>query len=171
MALLSLPVSGAAGPRHSPQLLGDRGDRGGGGGDGGADTTGAAGGSGIWIISAPIGTMRATGGSHTTSGGNDIWTFTSGGTWVPTFFSPITANFGSFVLTGESSVLTSARHLVASFGSFSLTGFVASLVRSLTAWTQLIKHSDSWTNESKDTDSWAQGTKHTTPWQDEGKQP
>ncbi len=41
---------------------------------------------GIVIIAAPIGTITsATGGSHTTAGGNDIWTFTTSGTWTPTF--------------------------------------------------------------------------------------
>jgi hypothetical protein len=39
----------------------------------------------IVILSAPIGTFSSvTGGTHTTSGGNDIWTFTSSGTWTPT---------------------------------------------------------------------------------------
>lgn len=59
----------------------------GGGGGGASVSTGSggfAGGSGIIIISAPIGTVTATGGSHTTSGGNDIWTFTSSGTWTVT---------------------------------------------------------------------------------------
>jgi hypothetical protein len=41
-----------------------------------------AGGKGIVIIAAPIGAVTATGGSHTTSGGNDIWTFLSSGTWT-----------------------------------------------------------------------------------------
>jgi RHS repeat-associated protein len=58
---------------------------GGGGGQGNNTATdGGAGGAGVVIISAPIGQIAsATGGTHTTSGGNDIWTFTSSGTFNP----------------------------------------------------------------------------------------
>ncbi|MDB5195566.1 MAG: hypothetical protein JWO84_750 [Parcubacteria group bacterium] len=60
------------------------------GGDGGDGLTtgadGGTGGSGIVIISAPTSLgITATGGTHTTAGGNDIWTFTAGGTWTPFF--------------------------------------------------------------------------------------
>jgi hypothetical protein len=58
---------------------------GGGGGNANSNTVGTAGNPGIVILSAPIGTFPSvTGGTHTTSGGNDIWTFTSSGTWTPT---------------------------------------------------------------------------------------
>lgn len=50
--------------------------------------SGAAGGNGMVIIKAPIGIITATGGTHTQSGGYDIWTFTSSGTWTPTFGAP-----------------------------------------------------------------------------------
>ncbi|NTW32331.1 MAG: hypothetical protein HGB12_06865 [Bacteroidetes bacterium] len=41
---------------------------------------------GVVIISAAIGVITsATGGTHTQVDGNDIWTFTSSGTWTPTF--------------------------------------------------------------------------------------
>ncbi|NTW31035.1 MAG: hypothetical protein HGB12_00095 [Bacteroidetes bacterium] len=60
---------------------------GGGGGGGGYNTaygTGGNGGSGIVIISYPTGTLSATGGTITTSGGNTIHTFTSSGTYTVT---------------------------------------------------------------------------------------
>lgn len=62
---------------------------GGGGGisGGGSEGNGGAGGSGIVIISAPQGAITATGGVHTTSGGMDIWTFTTSGTWTPTIIN------------------------------------------------------------------------------------
>lgn len=55
-----------------------------------------AGGSGIVIISAIAGTINpslTTGGTYSSSGGNDIWTFTSSGTFTPTLVSG-----GSFFL-------------------------------------------------------------------------
>lgn len=60
---------------------------GGGGGGGssvgaGAGAAGGAGGSGIIIISYPTGSMNATGGTITTSGGYTIHTFTSSGTFT-----------------------------------------------------------------------------------------
>jgi hypothetical protein len=68
------PVAGAA-------------NTGGGGGGGGWDSVpvnGAAGGSGVVIIAYPTGSMTATGGTITTSGGNTIHTFTSDGTFIRT---------------------------------------------------------------------------------------
>lgn len=58
---------------------------GGGGGGGGYNGTffgGGAGGSGVVIISYPTGSLTATGGAVTTSGGNTIHTFTSSGTFT-----------------------------------------------------------------------------------------
>lgn len=69
------PTAGAAGTAN-------RGGGGGGGGDGGGN--GGAGGSGVVIISYPTGTMTATGGTITTSGGNTIHRFTSSGTFTVT---------------------------------------------------------------------------------------
>lgn len=71
---------------------------GGGGGAGynagSGSNIGGAGGNGMVIISAPIGTVvSATGGTHTTSGGNDVWTFLSNGTWTPSFGSTTNASF------------------------------------------------------------------------------
>lgn len=58
----------------------------GGGGGGTWSATAGAGGSGVVIISLPTGVISsATGGTFTQSGGNDIWTFTTSGTWTPTF--------------------------------------------------------------------------------------
>jgi hypothetical protein len=53
----------------------------GGGGGGWAFWPAGAGGSGIVILSYPTGTLTATGGTITTSGGNTIHTFTSSGTF------------------------------------------------------------------------------------------
>jgi hypothetical protein len=86
----------------------------GGGGDGTTGATGGNGGSGIVIISVPIGTITsATGGAHTTSGGNDIWTFTSSGTWTPT----IAAVTPPTIITGFTAGLTATIQLVARMGS------------------------------------------------------
>lgn len=56
----------------------------GGGGAGGETNGGGAGGSGVVIISYPTGSMTATGGTITTSGGNTIHRFTSSGTFTVT---------------------------------------------------------------------------------------
>ncbi len=57
---------------------------GGGGGWGYSTGNGGAGGSGVVIISYPTGSVTATGGTMTTSGGYTIHTFTSSGTFVVT---------------------------------------------------------------------------------------
>jgi hypothetical protein len=57
---------------------------GGGGGGAGSDALGGAGGSGVVIISYPTGSITATGGTITTSGGNTIHRFTSSGTFIVT---------------------------------------------------------------------------------------
>lgn len=63
------------------------------GGGGGArhGATGGAGGSGIVVISYTTGSITATGGTITTSGGNTIHTFTSSGTFTVT--SPVPPKF------------------------------------------------------------------------------
>ncbi|MDN5275898.1 MAG: hypothetical protein JWN33_547 [Candidatus Saccharibacteria bacterium] len=62
---------------------------GGGGGGGGASsgTSGGNGGSGVVIVSYPTGTITATGGTVTTSGGNTIHRFTASGTFSVTSVS------------------------------------------------------------------------------------
>lgn len=88
-------------------VAGTNGTGGGGGGN-------AAGGSGIVIISAPIGTITsATGGTHTTSGGNDIWTFTTSGVWVPTIANTAAP---TNQVTGLTSGLTATIQLTATMG-------------------------------------------------------
>lgn len=61
-------------------------NRGNGGGGGNISSptayNGGAGGSGVVVISYPTGTVTATGGTITTSGGNTIHTFTSNGNFV-----------------------------------------------------------------------------------------
>lgn len=72
---------------------------GGGGTAGGASTTGGAGGSGIVIISVPTGYITATGGTKTTVGGNDIWTFTSSGTFTVTSVSAYQTVGGAYYVS------------------------------------------------------------------------
>lgn len=91
---------------------------GGGGGGGAGNNSGAGGGgnggTGIVVISIPTSYgVIAVGGTHTTSGGNDIWTFTSTGTWVPTI--PVTPAPTS-PLTGFTTGLTATIQLVAVIG-------------------------------------------------------
>jgi len=64
---------------------------GGGGGYNGAANSGGAGGSGIVIISYASATPKFVGGTLTTSGGNQIHTFTSSGTLSP--LTPVTASY------------------------------------------------------------------------------
>ena len=64
---------------------------GGGSGNGGGAGTGGAGGSGVVIISYASATPKFVGGTLTTSGGNQIHTFTSSGTLSP--ITPITASY------------------------------------------------------------------------------
>lgn len=78
--------AGGAGGAGSAGTANTGGGGGGSGYNGSVVPTAGAGGSGIVIIAAPTGAITsATGGTKTTSGGNDIWTFTASGTWVPTF--------------------------------------------------------------------------------------
>ena len=64
---------------------------GGGGGQNTAGSTSGAGGSGIVIISYTSATPKFVGGTLTTSGGNQIHTFTSSGTLSP--LTPVTASY------------------------------------------------------------------------------
>lgn len=86
---------------------------GGGGGGAVASGSGGNGASGIVIISIPTSSgVTATGGTHTTSGGNDIWTFTTSGTWTPTI--PVTTV--APILTGFTAGLTATIQLAAVMG-------------------------------------------------------
>ncbi len=100
----TLPYAGGGGGSHYDDGggAGDNGDGGlGGGGNGGGGSAGVGaagtanrgsgggggntpgvGGSGIAIISYPTGSLNATGGTITTSGGNTIHTFTTSGTFT-----------------------------------------------------------------------------------------
>ena len=64
---------------------------GGGGGDANSTGNGGAGGSGVVIISYASATPKFIGGTITTSGGNQIHTFTSSGTLSP--LTPVTASY------------------------------------------------------------------------------
>lgn len=85
---------GAGGRAGLAATAGTANTGGGGGGAGGTSTPqqGAAGGSGIVIISYATGSLTATGGSITTSGGNTIHTFNSTGTWTVTAIGPVVGN-------------------------------------------------------------------------------
>jgi YD repeat-containing protein len=85
------PISGGAGGGNAgsgSQYTGGAGvaNFGGGGGGGGnnsgTSSPGGAGGSGVIIVRYPTGSMTATGGTVTTSGGYTIHTFTSNGTFT-----------------------------------------------------------------------------------------
>ena len=76
--------AGATGTNTGTAGTANRGGGGGGARNLGGAGSGGAGGSGVVIISAPQGRFTATGGTFTNSGGKDIWTFTSSGTWTPT---------------------------------------------------------------------------------------
>lgn len=112
-------AGGAGGGGNGENITGGNGtaNTGGGGGGGGSigsgNTAGGSGGSGIFIISIPTSMgVTAVGGTHTISGGNDIWTFTSGGTWVPTVPSTVVAP----ILTGLTAGLTATIQLAAVMG-------------------------------------------------------
>src|SRR6266851_1196316 len=110
-------VGGAGGTGYTTSISGTSATYGGGGGGGGHDgggggggkwynggTTGpgGTGGLGIVIIAAPIGVVTsASGGTHTTANGNDIWKFTSSGTWTINSLAP--TNSTSTVMTATSS--------------------------------------------------------------------
>lgn len=76
------------GGNGSKSSTGDNGTANTGGGRGGGEYApgldGGSGGSGVVIISYPTGSIMATGGTITTSGGNTIHTFTSSGTFTVT---------------------------------------------------------------------------------------
>lgn len=92
---------------------------------GGGGGNGAAGGSGIAIISVPTGSITATGGTKTTVGGNDIYTFTSSGTFTVSSISSISnivtninSGFATFsVYTVNSPVQSASETYTASNGT------------------------------------------------------
>jgi hypothetical protein len=86
--------AGGTGSTNSGQAAGTSNTGGGGGGAAyvsSGNYNGAAGGSGIVIISYASATPKFVGGTLTTSGGNQIHTFTSSGTLSP--ITPITASY------------------------------------------------------------------------------
>ena len=84
---------GAGGQQTSTAPVAGTANLGGGGGGGGDPTSfnGASGGSGVVIISYTSATPKFVGGTLTTSGGNQIHTFTSSGTLSP--LTPVTASY------------------------------------------------------------------------------
>jgi len=83
---------GGAGSNSNSVATAGTANLGGGGGGGGSGTSaGGNGGSGIVIISYASATPRFVGGTLTTSGGNQIHTFTSSGTLSP--ITPVTASY------------------------------------------------------------------------------
>ena len=85
---------------------------GGGGGDAGSPKNGGSGGSGIVIISYTSATPKFVGGTLTTSGGNQIHTFTSSGTLSP--LTPVTASY--LVVAGGGSGSTAIGYTEAAGG-------------------------------------------------------
>lgn len=79
-------------------------------GTGGTSSNGL---DGIVIISYPTGSLTATGGTITTSGGNTIHTFTTTGTWTVTSIPSVTV---PPVLTGFTAGLTASFTMVATIG-------------------------------------------------------
>lgn len=96
----------------SPVTYGAGGTGGNGGGSGSVGNPGTSG-AGIVIISYPTGTLTATGGSITTSGGNTIHTFTTSGTWTVTAIAAVTV---PPILTGFTTGLTASFTMVATMG-------------------------------------------------------
>ena len=86
---------GAGGARNNNGSNGSANTGGGGGGGGGHASggtySGGSGGSGVVIISYTSATPKFVGGTLTTSGGNQIHTFTSSGTLSP--LTPVTASY------------------------------------------------------------------------------
>jgi len=82
---------GGAGSVGNTSATAGTANTGGGGGGRGFASGGAAGGSGIVIISYASATPKFVGGTLTTSGGNQIHTFTSSGTLSP--LTPVTASY------------------------------------------------------------------------------
>jgi hypothetical protein len=80
-------LGGGANGSSTASVAGTNGLGGGGGGTGGGSLTGGVGGSGTAILAFPTGMLKASGAStatyvKTNVGGNDIYTFTSNGTFV-----------------------------------------------------------------------------------------
>jgi len=86
-------AGGGTGAVNTSNATANTGGGGGGGGvtAGGANGNGSAGGSGVVIISYTSATPKFVGGTLTTSGGNQIHTFTSSGTLSP--LTPVTASY------------------------------------------------------------------------------
>ncbi|MCP1846752.1 MULTISPECIES: glycine-rich domain-containing protein [unclassified Bradyrhizobium] len=96
--------SGGANANNSGISSGAANTGGGGGGSGtGTASAGQPGGSGVVIIAAPLGAISsASGGSHTTSGSSDIWTFNSSGTWTVNGFGA-TYSYSTSTVTATTS--------------------------------------------------------------------
>jgi len=82
---------GGAGNSNTGNAVSGTANTGGGGGGTGPSYLGGSGGSGIVIISYTSATPKFVGGTLTTSGGNQIHTFTSSGTLSP--LTPVTASY------------------------------------------------------------------------------
>lgn len=97
--------SGGGGAGSTGAASGTAGTANTGGGGGGASyntaSTGGDGGSGVVIISYPTGSLTATGGSITTSGGNTIHTFNSSGTFTVTAITAINMPTGYYYVSAE----------------------------------------------------------------------
>lgn len=105
----SATCGGTGGNNNAPGTTATANRGGGGGGGGGGGNIGGTGGSGVVVISYPTGSLTATGGTITTSGGNTIHTFTTSGTWTITITpTPIVTSSAVSVtgLTGTPTLTT-----------------------------------------------------------------
>jgi hypothetical protein len=115
---------------------------GGGGGGTWYGAYGGNGGSGIVIISAVIGVVSnptTAGGTHTTNSGNDIWTFTSSGTWTPTFggsgSSPTITSFGALPTVVASAGTSTLSWNITNASSVAITPGTLSTSTLIGSWT------------------------------------
>jgi hypothetical protein len=113
------------------------------------------------IFSAKIGVVlnpTTCGGTHTTSGGNDIWVFNSSGTWSPTFLY-LAAAQASYTLSLKT--LGFAISMPLAQATYTLTRTSNILFKITGAINQAI-HSASLSNNTKHTATIANAASHST---------
>ena len=141
-------------------------NRGGGGGGGcgggaGSGCTGGTGGTGVVIISIPtasVYTELGSGYTKTTSGGNNIYTFTTSGTFTPLFTSSRSNSVSDSTTISDTPTLVIADAMsVADTISISDTPTIVE-----DRWIPLDRDSTTWTTGTGSTTSWANGSRDST---------
>lgn len=79
----------------------------------------------------------------------------------------LTADQGSYTLTGQDVTLRRGKLMVADLGQYVLTGFDVILRRS--GWTNQSKNSSSWSNRSKNSSNFTNASKATSVWTNQSK--